>query len=44
MYCGAKKYEDSRQYARKCLRLAVLLDNTYAESKMIENLSILNYY
>lgn len=35
MYCGAKKYDESREYARKCLRLAVVLDNGYAESKMI---------
>lgn len=44
MYCLSKHYEQSRSYARKCLRLAVILEDEYAENKMIENLSILNYY
>lgn len=35
LYCNLKSYEDSRLYARKCLRLAVILGNDYQEGKMI---------
>jgi hypothetical protein len=44
MYSRANNYEMSRQYARKALRLAVVLSNVYYEAKMVEALYILNYY
>lgn len=44
LYCALKNYEQSRLYARKSLRLAVVLGDDYHEVKMIENLSMLNYY
>jgi len=44
MYCLINCYEESRAYARKGLKLAVVLNNEYFETKMIESLHILNYY
>lgn len=44
MYCMINSYEESRVYARKSLKLAVVLNNQYLETKMIESLHILNYY
>ncbi len=44
MYTQANNYELGREYARKALKLAVVLGNHYIEAKMIESLYILNYY
>jgi hypothetical protein len=44
MYTQANNYELGREYARKALKLAVVLGNHYIETKMIETLYILNYY
>lgn len=44
LYIEQKKYEESKRYARKCLRLAVFMRDRDSEFKVIENFKIINYY
>ena len=44
LYLRLCDYSKSRDYARKALKLAVVLGDSYQESKMIEALGKLNYY
>jgi hypothetical protein len=38
------KFEESKKYGRKCLRLAVYLKDRNSEFRIIENFKIINYY
>ena len=44
LYSLQIQYDQSRRYARKCLRLAVFMRDKDSEFQVIENFKIINYY